>query len=318
MFRGDAVPDVSIVIPTLNGGALFRRVLEAVKRQATSRSVEILCVDSGSTDDTVATAKAFGAEVMSIPRAEFNHGETRNLGIGKAGAEFVILLTQDALPSNEKWLEALLEPFSDEKVAGTYARQAPRNDADILTRHRLENWITFGRERIVREIKNRAEYEALPPVEKYKFCNFDNVCSCIRKSVWRQIPFRRADFAEDMEWSRDALLAGWKIVYQPEAEVIHSHNRSQVYEHKRTYMVVRRLNELFGYRPVENFREAIKNGCFQALQDARVVENAKAPMLAKWRTFLGIPWRNLLVQWAQWRAVRAIDRGVPIEKQRGV
>jgi rhamnosyltransferase len=312
------LPDVSIVIPTLNGGALFRRVLEMIKRQATSRSVEILCIDSGSTDDTAAMCKEFGAEVTEIPRAEFNHGETRNLGIGRAAAEFVILMTQDALPTDEKWLDALLEPFSDEKVAGTYARQVPRDDADILTRHRLENWITFGRERIVREIRSRAEYEALPPVEKYKFCNFDNVCSCIRRSVWEKFRFKRADFAEDMEWSRDALLAGWKIVYQPEAAVIHSHNRSQVYEHRRTYMVVRRLNELFGYRPVENRKEAFWNGYFQALQDARVVEKAKAPILTRWRTYLGIPWRNLLVQWAQWRAVRDIDRGAPIEKQRGV
>jgi rhamnosyltransferase len=305
-------------MPTLNGGALLRRVLEAVKRQATARSVEILCIDSGSTDDTVAIAKEFGAEVTSIPRAEFNHGETRNLGVGKAAAEIVVLMTQDALPADDKWLEALLEPFADEKVAGAYARQIPRDDADILTRHRLENWITSGTERVIREIRNRADYEALPPVEKYKFCNFDNVCSCIRKSVWRKIPFKRADFAEDMEWSRDALLAGWKIVYQPEAAVIHSHNRSQAYEHRRTYMVVRRLNELFGYRPVGNIKEAFWNGYFQARQDARVVENSSAPLLTKWRTYLGIPWRNLLVQWAQWRAVRDIDRGVPIEKQRGV
>jgi len=305
-------------MPTLNGGALLRRVLEAVKRQATSRSVEIVCIDSGSTDDTVAICKEFGAEVTSIPRAEFNHGETRNLGVGKASAEIIVLMTQDALPADDKWLEALLEPFADEKVAGTYARQIPRDDADILTRNRLENWITFGAERIVREIRNRADYEALPSAEKYKFCNFDNVCSCIRKSVWRRIPFKRADFAEDMEWSRDALLAGWKIVYQPEAQVIHSHNRSQAYERRRTYMVVRRLNELFGYRPVENIKEAFWNGYFQARQDARVVENSNAPLLAKWRTYLGIPWRNLLVQWAQWRAVRDIDRGVPIEKQRGV
>lgn len=312
------MPDVSIVIPTLNGGALFRRVLDAVRRQATSRSVEILCIDSGSTDDTVAIGKELGTEVTTIPRTEFNHGETRNLGIGKASAEIVVLMTQDALPVDDRWLEALLEPFTDERVAGTYARQIPRDDADILTRHRLENWVTFGKERIIREIKNRADYDALPPAEKYKFCNFDNVCSCVRKSVWRRIPFKQADFAEDMEWSRDALLAGWKIVYQPEAQVIHSHNRSQVYEHRRTYLVVRRLNELFGYRPVENIKGAFWNGYFQALQDARVVEKAKAPFLTRWRTYLGIPWRNLLVQWAQWRAVRDIDRGVPIEKQRGV
>jgi len=310
--------DVSIVIPTLNGGALFHRALESVRSQATSRNVEILCIDSGSADNTVETCKEFGAEVTSIPRSEFNHGETRNLGVGKASAELVVLMTQDALPADDTWLEALLEPFEDETVAGAYARQIPRDDADILTRHRLEHWITAGTERIVRRIGDRAEYDALSPVEKYRFCNFDNVCSCIRKSVWEKIRFVRADFAEDIQWSRDALLAGYGIVYQPSAAVIHSHNRSQIYEHRRTYMVVRRLNELFGYRPVENIKEAFRNGYFQMKEDMRTVARSGAPFPAKLKTYAKVPWRNLLVQWAQYRAVRDIDRGAPIKKQRGV
>ncbi len=310
--------DVSIVIPTLNGGALFRQVLESIRGQATTRSVEILCIDSGSSDGTLETCREFDAVITTITPAEFNHGETRNLGVDKASAELVVLMTQDALPANDGWLEALLEPFDDERVAGTYARQIPRDDADIMTRHRLENWITGGTERIVRQISSRAEYDALPPVERYRFCNFDNVCSCIRKSVWREIRFARADFAEDMEWSRDALLAGHKIVYQPVAAVIHSHNRSQVYEHRRTYMVVRRLNELFGYRPVENVKDAFRNGYFQMKEDAGVVSKSDAPFLTKFREYARLPWRYLLIQWAQYRAVRDIDRGVPIQKQRGV
>jgi rhamnosyltransferase len=306
------------VIPTLNGGALFHRVLESVRGQATSRNVEILCIDSGSTDNTVETCKKFDAEVTSIPRSEFNHGETRNLGVGKASAELVVLMTQDALPADDTWLEALLEPFEDETVAGAYARQIPRDDADILTRHRLEHWITGGTERIVRHIGDRAEYNALSPVEKYRFCNFDNVCSCIRKGVWEKIRFVRADFAEDMQWSRDALLAGYGIVYQPSAAVIHSHDRSQIYEHRRTYMVVRRLNELFGYRPVENIKEAFRNGYFQMKEDMHTVARSGAPFPTKLKTYAKVPWRNLLVQWAQYRAVRDIDRGAPIKKQRGV
>lgn len=309
---------VSIVIPVFNGGALLRRALQSVRGQAAGRAAEILCIDSGSSDETVETCREFGAEVTVISHAEFNHGGTRNLGVGMARAPLVVLLTQDALPADDGWLEALVEPFADESVAGVYARQIPRDDADMMTRRRLDGWITGGSERIVRQIKDRAEYDALPPVEKYRFCNFDNVCSCIRKSVWEKIKFRRADFAEDIEWSRDALLAGYKIVYQPSAAVVHSHNRSQIYEHRRTYMVVRRLNELFGYRPVESAGEAFRNGWFQMMQDFRVIADSGAPLIARLREYAKTPWRNTLIQWAQYRAVRDIDRGAPVRKQRGV
>src|SRR5262249_45025827 len=76
----------------------------------------------------------------------------------------------------------------------------------------------------------------------------DNVCACIRRSVWRAHPFQSTPIAEDLEWARDVLLSGGRLAYVPEATVVHSHDRSARYEFLRTYVLHRRLYQLFGLR----------------------------------------------------------------------
>ncbi|MEH1981769.1 glycosyltransferase family 2 protein [Nostoc sp.] len=240
-----SAPDVSIVIPTRNGGELFRDVLAKLRQQEYQGNFEILVVDSSSSDKTVEFAKEFGAKVVVIPAQEFNHGLTRNYGISLATAEIVILMTQDALPANNKLIHHLVANFTDEAVGGAYARQLARPEADILTKRNLENWLTGRAEPEVRQMTNPDIYEKLPPLEKYLFCNFDNVCSAIRKTAWEKVAFTKNDFGEDIDWCLRTLKMGWKITYQSQAIVIHSHDRSVIYEYKRTYMCHRKLYELF-------------------------------------------------------------------------
>ena len=49
--------DVSIVIPTKNGGSLFDKVLTMIDKQETDYEYEVICVDSGSTDNTIEIIK---------------------------------------------------------------------------------------------------------------------------------------------------------------------------------------------------------------------------------------------------------------------
>lgn len=281
---------LSIVIPTKDGGSLFEQVLQGLKAQTYPGKVEILVIDSGSADGTEKTAERYGAKVHMIAPETFNHGLTRNLCIELASGEIIVLMTQDAVPADEHLLENLASGFNlSDKVAGVYARQIPRPEADVITQRNLNGWLTGRSEVEVRRLVHESEYIAMTPLEKYFFCNFDNVCSAISRQAWEELPFEKNSFGEDIEWSRRALLNGWDIVYQPTASVVHSHDRSLAYEYKRTYVCHRKLYELFGLRCVPSARDTIDSIVQATLSDWRYVLIHEHRSLEKLRLLLKIP-----------------------------
>ena len=243
-------PSFSIVIPTFNGGSLFADLLAALSVQRYAGQVDLHIIDSGSSDDTLDRAAATRAHITRIKQSDFNHGLTRNRGIAESTGDLILLLTQDAVPADEFLLEKLAANFSDPAVAGVFARQIPRPEHDVLVQRSIRNWVAGSRQRREIQLTDRAEFDRLPPMEKFLRCVFDNVCSAVRRAAWQQVPFRANDFGEDIDWSKRALEAGWKIVFEPAAAVIHSHERPARYEYRRTYQCHRKLYELFGLQTV--------------------------------------------------------------------
>jgi rhamnosyltransferase len=189
--------------------------------------------------------------VATVPPERFNHGLTRNAAVCLAQGELVVLIVQDALPIGDSWLADLTAPmFADDRVAGTFSRQLARPDASAITRTYFER-ADAGRDRPMTFAPlTMAELNALPPMERLRRCALDNVCACIRRSVWQKIPFRETTIAEDLEWARDVLLAGHRLEFVSASCVFHSHERSASYEFARTYYLHRRLFELFELRTI--------------------------------------------------------------------
>lgn len=282
----------SLVIPTKNGGALFKEVVAGLQRQSIWPRVEFIIVDSGSTDDTIATAQAAGAKCVSIPPAEFNHGATRDHAIALTTCDRVILSVQDAIPASTETLAYLVAALDDPKVAGAYARQIPQPDADLITRRNLNGWLTGRNEREVRELSDPARHAAMSPMEKYLFANFDNVCSIIRKSVWQEQKFGRINFGEDIDWSERVLKAGHRIVYEPAAAVVHSHDRPIAYEYKRTYVCHRKLYSQFGLQVMPSLRRGFGGWLRLTLADMAYVLRQPERLGAKLKLLFKLPVLN--------------------------
>jgi rhamnosyltransferase len=260
----DAV-EVSVVIPTRNGGARFREVLTALDAQEIEGGFELVVVDSSSTDGTVEAAAAAGAVVERISPADFNHGATRNLGIARSRGRLVALLTHDSVPIGRDYLQNLLRPFERANVDGVYARQYPRPDCDPLLAERLRRW---SASRSVPELNlfvpgdaegSRKLYDKLPPMERFLSCAFDNVASAVRRSTWERIPFPERTFGEDVAWGREVLLAGGAIAFEPSACVEHSHRIRMFGEFQRIYCDHRNLNDLFEVFTVHSWH-AVRHG----------------------------------------------------------
>jgi len=246
--RSDAArPRVSIVIPTLNAGADLEASLRMIFSQATRWPIEVIVVDSGSSDDTVAVARKFPVRLFLIPRERFGHGRTRQWAIEQAAGDYVAFLSQDAIPADEHWLAPLVEALeSDPEVAGAYSRQLPKPGCDAIARARVERWLTGRTERVVTQIRSRADYDDLPPWNKRLFINFDDVSSMVRADLMQRFPLADVPFGEDLEWSRRVLEGGFKVVFEPGSRVYHSHATSLRRNYTRAFVDHRSMKAELG------------------------------------------------------------------------
>ncbi|MBQ8971402.1 MAG: glycosyltransferase [Lachnospiraceae bacterium] len=166
-------------------------------------------------------------EVHRLKKSEFNHGLTRNRGVGFSEAEVIILMTDDAVPNDCYLIEQLLLGLSDEKTAVCYARQLPAEDAELPER--------FSREFNYPPESRRKTSEDLETLGiKAFFCS--NVCAAYKRRIFEELGgFTETIFNEDMIFARKALDAGYAIQYQAEAQVIHSHRFSNMEQLRRNY-----------------------------------------------------------------------------------
>jgi len=254
---------ISIIILVKNGGAHLEEALERVFSQKVECEFEVVAIDSGSRDNSKEILGRFPVRVQEIPPAAFNHGETRNLGASLAEGSYLVYLTQDAIPWDDHWLERLVEPLQeDPMVAGAFSSHRPRKDCPLMEKRQiLETELTSGKMKRVNVAIGNPAYERSP----YPFIWFSNTSSCIRKTVWEKWPFRRLDFAEDQEWAKRVLEAGYKTVYVPDSIVIHSHHYKPARNFRRHFEHARAMKEIFGKEEFPRFK-AIFSATRQSVQ----------------------------------------------------
>ena len=211
---------ISIFIPTKNAGKEFEKTLNQISIQD-NKSFEVIIVDSSPTNQTIKITEKFKdkfpLKIYKIPPEEFGHGKTRNLALkySSKSSEFIVFLTQDAIPANNRWLSNLLSNFKDAKIAGVFSRQIPKKNARITEVFFYKE--NFPNKKIIRPSKN---YNIFP----YNIF-FSNVSSAIRKDLLEKYPFDETlIMSEDQKWAKTIIQKGYKTIYEPKSIVIHSHN----------------------------------------------------------------------------------------------
>jgi rhamnosyltransferase len=207
---------ISIVIPTKDGGEKFNHLLAAIRSQKLEEEIEIIVVDSESSDGTEACAIRHGARLRRIPAASFTHGGARNLGASIARGDVLVFTSQDTLPENDRWLATLVAPLrTDPSTAAVYGRQRPFESASPPERYFLD--FLYGPTPRVQRALNSGDLSMETTL-------FSNANSAIRSAIWKQVPFSEDILmAEDQEWAVRVLRAGHAIRYEPAASVLHSH-----------------------------------------------------------------------------------------------
>lgn len=265
----------SIVIRTFNEEKHLGRLLEGISRQSI-KDVEVILVDSGSTDSTVEIAASYGAKVVHIPPEEFTFGRSLNLGIEVATNPFIVIASAHVYPVYPDWLERLLDPFIDHKVALAYGKQRGGETTKFSEHQIFIQWFP----------------EHSDPRQVHPFCN--NANAAIRRAVWERHPYdENLTGLEDVAWANWALHEGCAIAYVAEAEIVHVHDETPrgIYNrYRREAMAFKRIfpNEHFG---LWNFTRLvignIANDLWHALQSRSIAGNLFSVFWFRWMQFWG-------------------------------
>lgn len=248
---------VSVLIRTKNEARDISKALELIRNQSW-QPIEIIVVDSGSTDRTVEIVKQHSdINLIQIAPEEFTFGRSLNIGFQAARGEVVVSLSAHAFPCDCYWLENLVKLFDDPKVAGTYGKQVPQPDAWPPVRR---DYLEFYGDRL--RLQTR--------LDKWYEHDFSNANSAIRYRCWQERPFDETlTGSEDREWARAMLGLGYQIVYKPEAAVYHSHNEPLFKVYQRTYREALATNRLYGKKM--SLRVAIETWYGSVVKDAHFI-----------------------------------------------
>ena len=220
---------VSVIIPTLNAERELPALLNALRHQHL-KADEIIVIDSASTDGTEAVCERDGSiRLIKIARNDFDHGRTRDTAMRKAQGDFVVFLTQDALPADDNMLGNLIKPLYEDKVAVSTGRQLPKDDAAHM--ERLVRGFNYPAESHIRSAEDLSRMGI-----KTFFCS--DVCAAYNKDIYISLGGFEYPLMtnEDMFYAAKAINNGHRVAYAADAKVYHSHNFTLKEQFKRNYL----------------------------------------------------------------------------------
>lgn len=199
---------VSLVIRTLNEEVYLNELLTAIFNQNLDGfDLEIVIIDSGSTDATLSIAESFNARITHITKDEFTFGRSLNMGSDFADGDILVYISGHCIPSTNQWLCNLVKPIQDGVAQYTYGRQIGRDTTKYSERKIFNKY-----------------YPSLSKIPQSDFfCN--NANSAIARDIWSEFQFNeQVTGLEDMELSKRLCKKGGKVAYVAEACVFHIHN----------------------------------------------------------------------------------------------
>lgn len=238
---------ISVIIPVRNGAQTLGLCLSSLSKQTVKDQLEIIVLDSMSTDGSREIALSYGVQIVDIPNGTFDHGLTRNKGVQAATGELIYLTVQDAWISDTGMLERMASHFEDISVKAVVGHQAVPHEKD--KNPFIWYWPISAPSVTEKLIAGIEAFKKLTVKEQQSLVAWDDVVAMYRKDVLLQQPFVQTAFAEDWIWSFSALQKGWKLLHDSSLVVYHYHHHSFQYAFKSCYTINYHFYKFFKYQP---------------------------------------------------------------------
>jgi glycosyltransferase involved in cell wall biosynthesis len=266
---------ISVVVRSYNEARHIGKLMVGIAAQ-TMPPHEVIVVDSGSTDDTVAIAEGFGARIVRIDKREFTFGRALNIGCAAATGDILVFASAHVYPTRKTWLAELVRPFQDERVVLSYGKQRG-NGVNKYSEHQVfKAWFP--------------EQSVLP--QRSYFCN--NANCAVRRSTWAGQPYDESlTGLEDLDWARKAQEKGGWIAYVASAKIIHVHDETWASvrnRYRREAMALKRIDKSAHFTRLDFARTLVGNcinDCLHAIREGRLMQEFTSILQFRYNQFLG-------------------------------
>jgi glycosyltransferase involved in cell wall biosynthesis len=201
---------VSIIIRTLNESKHLTELLKAIfAQQISNYCLEVVIVDSGSTDSTLDIARNFDCRITTISKDEFTFGRSLNVGCRFSRGDFLVFVSGHCIPASDEWLMKLVKPLAESESSYSYGRQLGRDTTKFSERMLFKKYFPA---------------ESRIPHEGY-FCN--NANAAVSRAAWEKYGFDESlTGLEDMFLAKQLVSDGHKVAYVADAPVYHIHDET--------------------------------------------------------------------------------------------
>jgi glycosyltransferase involved in cell wall biosynthesis len=199
----------SVVIRAYNEGKHLGKLLYGIEQQTYFKHVEVILVDSGSTDDTIKIAEHHNVKIIHILPSEFSFGYALNKGCEAATGEILLFASAHVYPLHTTWIENIVTAFQDPNVGLVYGRQTGNEVTKFSEQQIFNQWFPLN------NVVN----------QNNPFCN--NANCAIRKSLWIERPYdEKLTGLEDLAWAVQLKFSGKEITYLADAPIVHVHEET--------------------------------------------------------------------------------------------
>lgn len=207
-------PAVSVVIRSRNNGPQLESLLQDINKQDYDNEVEVIVVDTESTDSAIGVAKAYGAAIVPISQAEFSYPMALNRGFAAANHNWVLSLVDHSRLSNYRVLKTATIAEARKDIAGISGLVFPNTNASTF-----ENAFTASAapSRVA-----KAPYEHTKAGIGFLAAN----ASIFSKAVWSEIGGFDESYGaggEDGAYAKSSFELGYAVLVDPAMSVHHSH-----------------------------------------------------------------------------------------------
>ncbi|MGQ7408586.1 glycosyltransferase family 2 protein [Streptococcus suis] len=301
----------TVFIPVYNGEKdHLEETLSALYRQQTNFEWDVLMTDSGSSDNSVAIIERFAEQygnlrLIHLKKEDYSHGGTRQMAAEMAQGEYMVYLSQDAVPHNEHWLSEMVAPFEiTDKIVAVLGRQKPRHYCFPAMKYDIN--AVFGEQGAEDAITIWQRKDPAHQGQYTKESFYSDVCSAApRKFLVETIGYRDVAYSEDYEYGKDVLDAGYFKAYNGRAVVEHSNDvrlseyRKRIFD--ETYNV--RINS--GITTKVSILSLVKNSLKASIKDSlRIVSDRDY----NWKRKLYWLAINPLFHIEKWRGIRLANK----------